>query len=206
MDGPMLGVDPDVVEQDVGNFWRTLYKLEKGFSDNPSPKKMASKVKNKVEEFKENLPLVGCMFNPGKHQPVMSYYTESDHFEMQYICSIKLHAHHNCLDTGCCSLRIDILGKIIVLFVVILTLCSILNPGLRDRHWDQISEIVGYPLKPDDDMPLSKLVAMNLDSYIAKFEGISEAASKEFSLEKALEKMKSEWVDVSRSSSHSYHG
>ena len=56
---------------------------------------------------------------------------------------------------------------------------------------------MGYPLKPDDDMTLSKLVDMNLDSYIARFENISEAASKEFSLEKAMEKMKSEWQDVS---------
>ena len=64
-DGPMSGVDPDVVEQEVGNFWRNLYKLEKGFAENPAPKKIAAKVKSKVEEFKENLPLVQTLFNPG---------------------------------------------------------------------------------------------------------------------------------------------
>lgn len=73
---------------------------------------------------------------------------------------------------------------------------TLFNPGLRDRHWEQISEIVGYPLKPDDDMCLSKLVDMNLENYIPRFEGISEAASKEYSLEKALEKMKQEWAPV----------
>lgn len=74
---------------------------------------------------------------------------------------------------------------------------TLFNPGLRDRHWEKISEIVGFNLKPDDDMCLSKIVDMNLESHIPKFEGISEAASKEFSLEKALEKMKLEWEPVS---------
>jgi len=44
MDGPMLGVDPDDVEQEVGNFWRGLYKLEKGFESVPNAKKIAGKV------------------------------------------------------------------------------------------------------------------------------------------------------------------
>ena len=73
-----------------------------------------------------------------------------------------------------------------------------LFPGLRDRHWEQISEIVGYPLKPDDDMTLSKLVDMNLESSISKFESISEAASKEYALEKAMIRMKEEWEPVRR--------
>ena len=76
---------------------------------------------------------------------------------------------------------------------------TLFNPGLRDRHWDQISEIVGYSIKPDEDTNLSKLIDMNLEPHIAKFEGISEAASKEYSLEKAMEKMKVEWEPVSLS-------
>ncbi len=73
---------------------------------------------------------------------------------------------------------------------------TLFNPGMRDRHWEQISDIVGFPLKPDEDMNLSKLVDMNIESFIPKFEGISEAASKEYSLEKAMEKMKQEWDPV----------
>ena len=44
MDGPMDSVIPDVVEQEVANFGRTLYKLEKGFAEVPSAKRIASKV------------------------------------------------------------------------------------------------------------------------------------------------------------------
>ena len=53
-------------------------------------------------------------------------------------------------------------------------------------------------MKPDDSYCLSRFVDMNLDQYIPKFESISEAASKEYSLEKAMEKMKSEWAPVCR--------
>jgi dynein heavy chain len=44
MDGPMQSVVPDVVEQEVANFGRTLYKLEKGFSEVPTAKKIANRV------------------------------------------------------------------------------------------------------------------------------------------------------------------
>ena len=62
MDGPMSEVIPDVVEQEVGNSWRTLYKLEKGFADVPAAKKIASKVRNhnqyETNCFQEYLPPV----------------------------------------------------------------------------------------------------------------------------------------------------
>ncbi|XP_052080869.1 dynein axonemal heavy chain 7-like isoform X1 [Mytilus californianus] len=134
MNGPMVGVDPDDVENEVGNYWRSLYKLEKQFDSIPQAKKMAGKVKSTVEDFRENMPLIQTLF----------------------------------------------------------------NPGIRDRHWDQISEIcnIDPPLRPDETYNLKKFVEMGLDQFIPKFESISEAASKEFSLEKAMKKMKEEWAPM----------
>uniref|UniRef100_A0A3B4YVU2 Dynein axonemal heavy chain 7 n=1 Tax=Seriola lalandi dorsalis TaxID=1841481 RepID=A0A3B4YVU2_SERLL len=131
--GPLSGVNPDKVEGDVGNYWRTLYKLEKGFSEIPKALNIATTVKAKVEDFKEHIPMV------------------------QVLC----------------------------------------NPGLRDRHWDTMSEMAGISLGPPDDQAcVANFLSMHLEQHLSSFEGISEAASKEYSLEKAMEKMASEWGDI----------
>jgi dynein heavy chain len=56
--------------------------------------------------------------------------------------------------------------------------------------------MVGYEIRPDAETTLAKMLEMNLESYIEQLEAISEAATKEFSLEKTLKKMKSEWSEI----------
>lgn len=45
MESPMMGgAEPDGVDNEVGNYWRTLYKLEKNFDSVPTAKRIAGKV------------------------------------------------------------------------------------------------------------------------------------------------------------------
>lgn len=70
------------------------------------------------------------------------------------------------------------------------------NPGLQERHWDEISQIVGITIKFDDSLTLKRILDMDLDRFYDKFEAISEAASKESALEKTMLKMENDWIDL----------
>lgn len=130
--GPRSNLNPDDIEQEIGTFNRTMFKLEKSFSDCPPAYSIASKTRARVENMKERLPLI--------------------------------HA-----------------------------LC---NPGMRQRHWDAVSVLIGRPIQVTEQSTLQDIINMRLDEFIEKFEPIAEAASKEYSLEKALIKMQTEWAAI----------
>ncbi len=63
--GPMAEINPEAVENTTGNMWRNLYKLQKTFAETPAPCKMAAAVKTQVDDFKQQLPLIQSLCNPG---------------------------------------------------------------------------------------------------------------------------------------------
>uniref|UniRef100_A0A8C6RT96 Dynein axonemal heavy chain 3 n=1 Tax=Nannospalax galili TaxID=1026970 RepID=A0A8C6RT96_NANGA len=70
------------------------------------------------------------------------------------------------------------------------------NRGMKDRHWQQISEIIGYEIKPTETTCLANMLEFGFGKFVEKLEPISAAATKEYSLEKNLEKMKLDWVNM----------
>lgn len=58
---------------------------------------------------------------------------------------------------------------------VISILC---NPGIRDRHWDKMSNIFHRNLKPDTGTTLRKVLQLGLEPYMEQFEQVSAGASK----------------------------
>lgn len=40
------------------------------------------------------------------------------------------------------------------------------NQGLKDRHWTDITEIVGAKLKGDMDIKLNRLIDMGVSTYL----------------------------------------
>ncbi|XP_012645608.2 dynein axonemal heavy chain 3 [Microcebus murinus] len=132
MNGPLFLLNAEEITEDIGNMWRTTYKLIKTLADVPAPKRLAENIKIKIDKFKQYIPI---------------------------------------LSISC-------------------------NPGMKDRHWQQISEIVGYEIKPTETTCLSNMLDFGFGKFIEKLEPIGAAASKEYSLEKNMEKMKSDWVNM----------
>ncbi|KAJ9531689.1 hypothetical protein QJQ45_021839, partial [Haematococcus lacustris] len=67
------------------------------------------------------------------------------------------------------------------------------NPGMRPRHWDQLSAQLGFHFHPDKNFTIKKAQSMNLLRHIDVISRVADVAGKEYSIEKALEKMQREW-------------
>uniref|UniRef100_A0A673TZU4 Dynein axonemal heavy chain 3 n=1 Tax=Suricata suricatta TaxID=37032 RepID=A0A673TZU4_SURSU len=132
MNGPLFLLNAEEISEEVGNMWRTMYKLTKTLADVPAPRRLAENMKIKIEKFKQHIPI---------------------------------------LSISC-------------------------NPGMKDRHWQQISEIVGCEIKPTETTCLSNMLEYGFGKFLDKLEPIGATASKEYSLEKNLEKMKSDWANM----------
>ncbi|XP_025198734.1 LOW QUALITY PROTEIN: dynein heavy chain 3, axonemal-like [Melanaphis sacchari] len=73
---------------------------------------------------------------------------------------------------------------------------TICNPGIHNRHWVEISKSVGVDLHPDDSSTLSQMIDIGLLDCIEKLEEIGVIASREYSFEQNLQKMKEEWLTI----------
>ena len=70
------------------------------------------------------------------------------------------------------------------------------NPGLRTRHWQKMSAVVGANIAPDASTTLQRIINLNLGDKLEELELVSSSASKEYSLEKAMDRMQEEWMPM----------
>ena len=59
-----------------------------------------------------------------------------------------------------------------------------------------MSDAVGFDIKPQDDTSLFTMLEYGLSKFLEQLDEIGVAASKEYSLEKGLERMKFEWKEM----------
>ena len=76
-------------------------------------------------------------------------------------------------------------------------IAALRNPGLRERHWKAISNVCGNVVRMTaEETTFNHLLAQDLFDHLSEIQEISEYASKEYRLEKQMEKMQSEWKSV----------
>lgn len=68
--------------------------------------------------------------------------------------------------------------------------------GMRDRHWEQISDTLKLNIRPSPDFTLSSAIDMGLLNHLEQIQDVSELASKEFAIEMALKKMQEDWIPL----------
>lgn len=74
--GAFTSLNAEEIENEVGDMWRSMYKLTKTFSDQPGPRRIADSVKGKIDKFKQHLPILHTICNPGirdRHWEAVSY-------------------------------------------------------------------------------------------------------------------------------------
>ncbi|KAJ3111551.1 Dynein heavy chain 1, axonemal [Phlyctochytrium bullatum] len=70
------------------------------------------------------------------------------------------------------------------------------NPGMRDRHWDRLSEELNIKIHPDASFTLTDLLNMQLLDRVDVITKVCDVAGKEYSIEAALDKMDAEWKNI----------
>ncbi|XP_068129764.1 dynein axonemal heavy chain 3-like [Hyperolius riggenbachi] len=73
---------------------------------------------------------------------------------------------------------------------------ALCTPGIKPRHWNLMSEKVGFDISTQEDTTLFEILQLGLEKYLDDLNQISSQASKEYALEKALNKMQADWEDV----------
>lgn len=63
--GPLFLLNAEEISEEIGNMWRTIYKLTKTFADVPAPRRLAENVKVKIDKFKQHIPILSISCNPG---------------------------------------------------------------------------------------------------------------------------------------------
>lgn len=55
---------------------------------------------------------------------------------------------------------------------------TLLNPGMRGRHWQAISQELGINLLPDESFTLTNLFALNLEDKLDVITKVTDVAAK----------------------------
>ncbi|XP_075430348.1 dynein axonemal heavy chain 1 isoform X2 [Ascaphus truei] len=97
---------------------------------------------------------------------------------------------------ACQDVAQDIKGRIEDFKPFIPLIQGLRNPGMRNRHWELLSEQVQINIKPKANLTFTRCLDMKLQDHIQSIAKVAEIAGKEFAIEQALDKMENEWSAV----------
>ncbi|OHT04040.1 Dynein heavy chain family protein [Tritrichomonas foetus] len=66
------------------------------------------------------------------------------------------------------------------------------HPGIKTKHWEQISEIVGFNVMPSMELTLQGFIDLHLERWNDQISQIASIAAQEYNIESALDQMDEE--------------
>eukprot|EP00105_Crassostrea_gigas_P043640 XP_019927788.1 PREDICTED: dynein heavy chain 12, axonemal isoform X3 [Crassostrea gigas] len=172
MDGAFMDLDAEQVEAEVDEYTRDIYKVQKVF--NSRLKKLQLEVDDRNRERKKRRRHAeenGQEVAPEDQDEVL---VQPQGME---ICNKVQDSMREFKD------NVPVIG----------VMC---NKGMRPRHWSKMSELMGFDITPNAGTTLRKVLKLEIAPHMEMFEGISAAATKEHSLEKAMAKMMEDWDSI----------
>ncbi|XP_026131005.1 dynein heavy chain 1, axonemal isoform X1 [Carassius auratus] len=70
------------------------------------------------------------------------------------------------------------------------------NPGMRNRHWELLSERINMNIKSTANLTFSLCLELGLQNHAEEITQVAQEAGKEYAIEQALIKMEKEWSTV----------
>ncbi|CAH8626732.1 unnamed protein product [Dicrocoelium dendriticum] len=179
-------LNAEAIEAELDEYWRELFKLQKLFADRVKKMRMELDERRRNQK-KRRRDEARAAAEEGK-DPEAAAAVEAVAVAEQELEDVKPPA------------ALDIIKKIQAQMKsfkeIIPTIGVLCNPGIRKRHWEQMSLIAGQDLTPDSGTSLAKMLQLNLDQYMEEFASISAGASKEFTLETNMKRMRDDWNEV----------
>uniref|UniRef100_H0V0D2 Dynein axonemal heavy chain 1 n=1 Tax=Cavia porcellus TaxID=10141 RepID=H0V0D2_CAVPO len=124
---------------------------------------------------------------------------DAEQLEKNVIESFK--TMHKCVKQfkdipACQEVALDIRTRIEEFKPYIPLIQGLRNPGMRNRHWDILSNEININVRPKANLTFARCLEMNLQDHIESISKVAEVAGKEYSIEQALDKMEKEWSTI----------
>lgn len=96
-----------------------------------------------------------------------------------------LAASHTCLScpAACQDVALDIRARIEEFKPYIPLIQGLRNPGMRNRHWEVLSNEININVRPKANLTFARCLEMNLQDHIESISKVAEVAGKEYSIE-----------------------
>ncbi|XP_076985176.1 dynein axonemal heavy chain 1 isoform X7 [Tamandua tetradactyla] len=124
---------------------------------------------------------------------------DAEQLEKNVIESFK--TMHKCVKQfkdipACQDVALDIRTRIEEFKPYIPLIQGLRNPGMRNRHWEILSNEININVRPKANLTFARCLEMNLQDHIESISKVAEVAGKEYTIEQALDKMEKEWSTI----------